>query len=162
MNRIRASIVFSLALLLIFALDVFFSGLTPPFNAAKIAAIGIFLVYLFSPLPQAIVFALIMGTIQDYALLHLIGAQSASYALGILLVAVSKKTIITHENFSAVLLSGVIFFAIVLVFEFVRIWNIAYASVAEMFFRVIINSAIAGIGYLVIQKIQREINKRFL
>ncbi|MBI4360048.1 MAG: hypothetical protein HY564_03065 [Candidatus Jacksonbacteria bacterium] len=162
MNRARYFFILASAWIAVIALDVFFSGLTPPIHSVEIAAIVIFLTYLFSPLDRAIIAALVIGALQDFALMRFMGAASASYTLAIALLYISRKTIITRENLATVLLSGGIFFSVAEGLEFARIWNVSYTIILEMFFRIAVNSALAGIGYIMIRKIQKEVHKRFI
>lgn len=162
MKRIRAGIILAALLFLLLQFDVFFSALLPPFNTVQPITIGILLIYLKTSLQNAYMIGLIMGLAEDYTALHYLGAQTTFYLLGITTTAFIRRTVITHENTLTVLLSGGVFFTIVFALQFLRMGEVNYRGIEETLFRIVVNSALAGIGYFIIKKIQQEIDKRFL
>lgn len=162
MKRILSVVTLGAALILLLLIDIFFSALIPPFNAIEIIAIGILLIYLATSLEHAYIAALVMGSLEDYAALRYVGVKTIFYLLALTTIAFAHRTVITHENTMTILVSGVLFFAIISALQFVQTWELSYSGIEEMLFQISINSALAGMGYFVIKKIQREIDKRFL
>ena len=140
MNRIRDAIIILSAITTLLLFDIFFSGLIQPFNAIEIIQIAILLIFLEFSLEHACIASIILGGLEDYSALQYLGLQTVIYLIALLILAFVRGAI------SQMLLK----------------WSINYEAVFEILFGITINSALAVSGYFIIEKIHKEIDKRFL
>jgi len=94
--------------------------------------------------------------------LQYLGLQTVIYLIALLILAFVRGAIITDENKITILISGILFFTTVIISQMLLKWSINYEAVFEILFGITINSALAVSGYFIIEKIHKEIDKRFL
>lgn len=162
MNRIRDAIIILSAITTLLLFDIFFSGLIQPFNAIEIIQIAILLIFLEFSLEHACIASIILGGLEDYSALQYLGLQTVIYLIALFILAFVRGAIITDENKITILISGILFFTTVIISQMLLKWSINYEAVFEILFGITINSALAVSGYFIIEKIHKEIDKRFL